>query len=85
MKAKHKEQTGSGGFSPVPEGAVIISSKGRYRQVVMVQRGTAVFAEVGKDQFVRLLADGVTTDPSIGWDEIIGVTVKSAPIRGIHL
>lgn len=65
-------------FHIVDEGVVILRVRGkRYRQSKVYRRGADVFAAMGND-FVRLLAHGGTTDPSIGWLDIDapGVTLK---------
>ena len=56
-------------FHIVNDAAVILRSRGVYKQAKVYLRGTAVYAGAAGG-FVRLYANGGTGVPSITWDDI---------------
>lgn len=62
-------------FHIIEEGAVILRSKGLYRQAKVYRRGSQVFASYGAG-FIRLLRGSGTSVPSVSWDGIEADGVK---------
>ena len=62
-------------FHIIDDAAVILRSKGVYRQAKVYYRGDDVFAGWGNG-FIRLLRGSATTHPNVSWDGIdaAGVT-----------
>ena len=57
-------------FHVIDDGCAILRLRGRrYRQCKVFSRGEQVYAGVGSD-FVRLLAHGGTSDPTISWQDL---------------
>lgn len=64
-------------FHEIPDGAVILRSKGVFKQAKVFRRGRDVFAAHGTG-FIRLLTSGGTTIPTTHWLDIdaAGVTIE---------
>lgn len=56
-------------FHVVEDAAVILRSRGVYKQAKVYLRGSAVYAGAAGG-FVRLYRDGGTGVPSLSWDDI---------------
>lgn len=56
-------------FHIIDDGAVILRSKGVYRQAKVYRRGQDVFAAWGNG-FIKLGGRGATTNPNVSWDAI---------------
>lgn len=56
-------------FHILDDAAVIIRSKGIYRQCKVYYRGDHLYAGVGTG-FVKLLSNPGTSNPSISWDDL---------------
>lgn len=56
-------------FHEIPEGVVILRSKGVYRQAKVFRRGEAVYAAWGSG-FVRLCGGGGTSVPTVSFDAL---------------
>ena len=56
-------------FHIVEDAAVILRSRGVYKQAKVFLRGNGVYAGVGGG-FVRLYANGITGSPTLLWDDI---------------
>ena len=69
-------------FHEIPEGVVILRSKGVYRQAKVFRRGERVYAAWGSG-FVRLCGGGGTSVPTVTFDDLAadGVTydLRRAP------
>lgn len=72
-------------FHIIDDGAVILRSKGNYRQAKVYQRGGHVYGGWAGG-YVRLLQGSGTSNPNVGWLEIEadGVTIarNGAPVYG---
>lgn len=68
-------------FHEIPEGQVILRTKGVFRQSKLFRRGDRLYAAVGSG-FVRLLQGGDTTVPTTSWLEIDGDDVTVERGRG---
>lgn len=64
-------------FHEIPDAAVILRTKGIFKQVKVFRRGRDVFAAHGTG-FIRLLQHGGTTIPTTHWLDIdaVGVTIE---------
>ena len=85
MKRNGSTPTGDGLFRIVEGAQAILYSKGQFFQADIYSRGTALFAEVGKDRYARLMHDGRTSTPSVSWDEIHGAKVEVTSLGGVFL
>lgn len=56
-------------FHIIEEAAVILRTKGVWKQAKVYLRGTAVYAAAGGG-FVRLYKGGGTSVPNLSWDDI---------------
>lgn len=56
-------------FHIIDDAAVILRSKGVYRQAKVYRRGDDVYAG-WSNGFIRLLRGSATTHPSVSWDSI---------------
>lgn len=56
-------------FHVLDDAAVILRSRGVYRQAKVYLRGTGIYAGAGAG-FIRLYAGGGTGVPSISWEDI---------------
>jgi len=62
-------------FHVIDDAAVILRSKGMFRQAKVYRRGADVYAGWG-NAFIRLLRGSATTHPNVSWDEIEAEGVK---------
>lgn len=68
-------------FVSVIEGAFAwMYTKGIFRQVPLYIRGEAIFAKWGAG-YVRLRANGATSNPNIRWNELDGGDLCSIQVR----
>lgn len=67
-------------FHEIPEGVVILRSRGVFRQAKVYRRGAYVYAAFGSG-FIRLLAHSGTSVPSVSWLDLEAddVTQAGAP------
>jgi len=56
-------------FHVIEDSAVILRSKGMFRQAKVYRRGNDVYAGWG-NAFIRLMRGSATTHPNVSWDEI---------------
>jgi hypothetical protein len=68
-------------FHIIDDGAVILRSRGVFRQAKVYRRGEDVYAGWGAG-FIRLLANPATTAPNVSWDAIEAPDVRFATPRG---
>lgn len=68
-------------FHEIPDGAVILRSKGVFKQAKVFRRGADVFAAHGTG-FIRLLSSGGTTLPTTHWLDISADGVTTPRGRG---
>lgn len=82
MKVESRENSGSGFFQICDGDKVIILKKGgSYKEVDLYMRGKQLFAEIAKGEYVRLAANGSTSNPTIVWDEIVSnLNMEQAPM-----
>lgn len=50
--------------------AVLYSKQGNYKQVQLAKRAGFLYAALGPNTFVKLLAAGATTNPTFRWEWI---------------
>lgn len=62
-------------FHVIEDSAVILRSKGVYRQVKAYRRADAVYAGWGNG-YIRLLNGSATTHPNVSWDGIEAAGVE---------
>lgn len=62
-------------FHVIEDSAVILRSKGVFRQVRAYRRGGDVYAGWGNG-YIRLLAGSSTTHPNVSWDGIEATGVE---------
>lgn len=68
-------------FHEIPDAAVILRTKGVFKQAKVYRRGRDVFAAVGSG-FIRLLQSGGTTIPTTHWLDIDAAGVTQPRGRG---
>jgi len=68
-------------FHEIPEGVVILRSKGVFKQAKLFRRGENVYASHGTG-FVRLLQGGGTTVPTINWLDLHAEGVRTIERAG---
>ena len=56
-------------FHVIEDGAVILRTKGVYRQAKVYRRGSDVYAGWGAG-FIKLMRGSATTHPNVSWDGI---------------
>ena len=59
-------------FHIVDDAAAILRQRGRYTQNKVYRRGEEIYAQAGKDSFVKLIKGNGTSDPSISWIDVAG-------------
>lgn len=62
-------------FHVIEDSAVILRSKGVYRQAKVYRRADEVYAG-WSNGFIRLLAGSATTHPNVTWDDIEAAGVE---------
>lgn len=65
----------------VIDDAVILRSRGVFRQAKVYRRGADVFAAWGSG-YIRLLANSGTTVPYVSWDDLEAVDVTTDTPKG---
>jgi len=68
-------------FHVIDDGAVILRSRGVFRQAKVYRRGADVFAAWGAG-FIRLLANSGTTVPHVSWDDLEAADVTTDTPKG---
>lgn len=68
-------------FHVIDDGAVILRSKGVYRQAKVYRRGKDVFAGYGAG-FIKLGGSSTTSNPNISWIGIEADDVKEDRVGG---
>jgi len=66
---RHANSNGMQRFHVIDEGAVILRSKGVYRQAKVFRRGQDVFAGWGMG-FIKLGPRSGTTNPNVSWEGV---------------
>lgn len=56
-------------FHVIEDGAVILRTKGVYRQAKVYRRGVDIYAAWGAG-FIKLMRGSATTHPNVSWDGI---------------
>lgn len=65
-------------FHQIEDGAVILYSRGVFRQAKVFYRGEKVFASWGTG-FIRLMQKGATSLPNVSYDDLSGDGVGYKP------
>lgn len=65
-------------FHEIPDGVVILRSKGVFRQAKVFRRGTSVYAAWGSG-FIRLMRGGGTSVPIVSFDGLAADGVEYDP------
>lgn len=68
-------------FHEIPDGHVILRSKGVFKQTKVFRRGRDIFAAQGSG-FIRLLQHGGTTVPTTHWLDVAADGVEVVRGRG---
>lgn len=70
-------------FHIIDDGAVIVRTKGVYKQVKLYRRGAGIYANIAGG-FVRLYKGGGTGVPSINWDDVEIPGAETDPVADAH-
>lgn len=65
-------------FHEIPEGVVILRSRGVFRQAKVYRRAEFIYAQFGSG-FIRLLSAAGTSVPNVSWLDLSAEDVKIAP------